>query len=218
MTVIFVVSTIVVFLLVDWVVRRRRARREAPAGAAIPTRAGVRTPAGVFFAPSHTWLSLFPTGRAWLGVDDFVARLLEHPRVQFLKRPGERVARGEPLLALADDGRRLTVRSPVDARVAALNSALADPAAPMAEAPFVAGWAVELVPERPADLKAMRVGDETAGWIQEEFRRLRDVLAGASPSLSPAMLQDGGAPIAGAMKHAADDVWRQFEKEFLEVH
>jgi hypothetical protein len=53
--------------------------------------------------------------------------------------------------------------------------------------------------------------------MRQEFRRLRDVLAGAGPELSPAMLQDGGAPIAGAMKHVAPEIWDRFEREFLEV-
>jgi glycine cleavage system H lipoate-binding protein len=217
MTVIFVALTILFFLGVDWLLQRRKeARAVAPAMAAAQ-EARVRLPSGVFFAPSHTWLNLFPSGRAWLGIDDFVVRLLERPRVRFLKEAGAQVGRGDPLLVLEDGERQLTVRSPVDARVTALNSKLLKKPGALRQAPFCEGWACELKPDRQSDLKSLMLGGESAGWMQGEFGRLRDVLAGAGPDLSPAMLQDGGPPIAGAMKHVGPDVWTRFEREFLEV-
>ena len=216
MTVLLVLAMIAFFLGLDWVLHRRQ-RHAAPAPARAPEGAALRLPQGVFFARSHTWLNLFPSGRAWLGVDDFVARLLDRPRVELLARPGDRVARGEPLFALAEGDHRLTVRSPLAARIVTVNPAIARRPAPPAAAPFFEGWVLEIEPERAADLKSMLIGEETTSWIRGEFARLRDVLAGAGPALSPAALQDGGAPAPGAMKHVAPEVWSRFEREFLEV-
>jgi glycine cleavage system H protein len=216
MTVFLVVLMVALFLLSDWWRRRSLA---APARAATPRPlvAPVRVPRGVFFAPSHTWLSLLPSGRAWLGVDDFVVRLLEHPRARLLAPAGTAVERGDPLFALEDGEHRLTVRSPIAGRLVAVNPALARQPALPERAPLCETWAYEIQPERAADLKSLLLGEEVTRWMAEEFRRLRDVLAGADPALSPAMLQDGGPPIAGAMKHVAPEVWVRFEHEFLEV-
>lgn len=216
MTVIFVVLLIAAFIGLDWVLHYRGKARTSPAAAA-PRPVQVRIPDGVFFARSHTWLHLFPSGSAWLGVDDFVSRLLAHPRIRLLREPGTAVARGEALFALEEGGRTLTVRSPVDARILAVNHELDRRSAGLQEAPFGDNWVVELRPDRPADLKHMLLGEETRGWIGEEFRRLRDVLAGAGPELVPAVLQDGGPAVAGAMTSAAPEVWERFDKEFLEV-
>jgi len=215
MTVLFVVLCILAFLGLDWVVasRQRHAAHSSPA----PAPAAVRLPRGVFFARSHTWLNLFPSGRAWLGLDDFVARLLDRPRLEILAAPGSRVARGEPLLALHEGAHRLTVRSPVDARVVAANPDLAGQAWPSRRPPFFESWILEIEPERPADVKDLLLGDETTGWIRGEFQRLRDLFAAGAPGLSPAVLQDGGAPVAGAMGQAGPEVWERFEREFLAV-
>lgn len=213
MTVLFVILTIVAFLAVDWLVRRGKAPVPVAARATPP----VRLPGGIFFARSHTWLNLFPSGRAWLGIDDFVARLLDDPRVTFLAEPGVRVKRGDPLFRLEEDGRAFTVRSPIAGEVLAVNDQLAEEPGLLRRAPFVDGWALEIAPERPADLKSLLLGDETRRWMGDEFARLRDVLAGAGGVLQPAMLQDGGPPVAGAMKLVGPEVWERFEKEFLEV-
>jgi glycine cleavage system H lipoate-binding protein len=211
MTVAFVILTIAFFLALDWMLERGRRHSPAAAGGARPA---LRLPRGVFFARSHTWLSLFPSGRAWLGVDDFIVHLLERPRVRVLKAPGERVARGEPLVALDEDGRSLVVRCPVGARVVAVNAA---PAAASAGRTLFDGWVVELEPERVSELRTLLLGEETSAWIREELARLRDLLAGASPGLCPAALSDGGPPAPGALKLADAETWRRFEQEFLEV-
>lgn len=217
MTVILVLLTIAVVLLVDWLINGRRlaAMRDAQPAVAEPT--AVRLPRGVFFAPSHTWLNILPSGRAFLGVDDFVTRLADKPRLLMLKEAGARVARGEPLLALEDGERRLTVRSPLDAMVLEVNSESERLGAAHKAAPLCDSWACQLLPDRPQDLKALLLGDEADSWMQAELRRLRDFFASASPALSPAMLQDGGQPVAGAMKHASRELWQRFEDEFLAV-
>jgi glycine cleavage system H lipoate-binding protein len=215
MTFLLVVLMIAVFFLGEFIVRHREVKAAVTSRA--PRPAGVRLPNGVFFAPSHTWLSLLPSGRAWVGIDDFVLRLLEHPRVRFLQPAGTRVGRGQPLLVLEDGAHRLTVQSPLEATVVSLNGALAEGAPIGPEAPFCEAWACEIEPIRPVEIKALRLGAEAAAWMREEFGRLRDVLAGAGPLPAAAVLQDGGAPVAGAMKQAPPETWARFEHEFLEV-
>jgi glycine cleavage system H protein len=214
MTVLFVVLTIVLALGVDWLLHRRRAPAVV---AATATPASVRVPSGVFFARSHTWLNLFPSGHAWLGIDDFVVRLLTEPRVRFLAEAGAEVKRGAPLLALEEGEHALTVRSPIDGRILGFNDSLREHPDLLQKAPFCDGWVCDIRPDRFADVKDLLLGDETRQWMRGEFGRLRDVFAGAGGAVQPAMLQDGGPPIAGAMKHVDDEVWKRFDREFLEV-
>ena len=220
MTVLFVVATITLFLAVDWIARRLRHEEALPARrqAAAPPLA--RTPDGIFFTPSHTWLNLFPSGKVRLGVDDFITRMVDQPEITLLKHAGETVRKGDPLLLLKEDGHNLTVRSPIDADVVTVNDLL--PAHPEAlkDALFSDGWAYTLKPARFGDLKLFSLGQETRSWMRIEFGRLRDFFASAHApdGLVPAMLQDGGPPVAGAMKAMDDTVWNRFEEEFLSVY
>lgn len=221
MTVILVALTILFFLALDWLVHGRRERSEAPASTAARGEAPgrVRVPAGLFFAPSHTWLNLFPTGRVTLGVDDFVSRLIAEPRVSLLKNAGDSVARGEPILRLESATHSLTVRSPIDAEVIAPNANLVASPRLLREALFSEGWAYALKPRSVRDVKGLLLGAETQDWLSHEFGRLRDFFAagGPEPQLSPALLQDGGEPVSGVLEARGESEWRRFEAEFLAV-
>jgi glycine cleavage system H protein len=221
MTVIFVAMTIVFFLTLEAVVRRVRTKKAVPAMAvhtALPTYP-VRLPDGIFFARSHTWLSLFPSGKVRLGVDDFVGRLLDNPAVTYLKSTGDSVKKGEPLFALTEGGRTLTLRAPMDGRIISMNEQLPNNPGLLKDNLFSDGWAYTIQPEKPSELRNLMLGDETRSWIPEEFRRLRDVFAAVpvEGELVPALLQDGGPPVAGALKHMGPEVWDNFEEEFLQV-
>jgi glycine cleavage system H lipoate-binding protein len=221
MTVIFVVMTIITFLTLDAIVRRERGKKAVPAATLYkPVPAyPVRLPEGIFFARSHTWMSLFPSGKVRLGVDDFVGRLLDKPQVEYLKREGEAVTKGEPLFALTEGGRTLTVRAPMDGRIVGVNQELPKRPELLKENLFSDGWAFTIQPNKPSELRQMLLGEETRRWIPDEFRKLRDVFAAvpADDNLVPALLQDGGPPVAGALKQMGDDVWQSFEDEFLTV-
>lgn len=221
MTVIFVVMTILVFLTLDVIVRRVRAKKAVPVALAQAARKAlsVRIPEGIFFARSHTWMSLFPSGKIRLGVDDFVGRLLDNPQVRYLRGAGDTVKKGDPLFALSEGGRTLTIHAPMAGRIVSVNEEL--PAKPelLKENLFSDGWAFTIQPEKPSELRQMLLGEETGTWIADEFRRLRDVFAAVTSEgqLVPALLQDGGPPVAGALKQMGADVWQNFEEEFLLV-
>ena len=182
MTVIFVVATIIFFLGLDWLVRLIRQKKSpAPAATAQPASFSLRTPEGIFFARSHTWMNLFPSGRIRLGVDDFVTNLLDNPEVTLMRSPGERVDRGDPLIALSDGERRLIVRAPIGGEITAVNNALESDPTLMREKLFSDGWAYSIRPKGVEEVRAMLLGEESRHWISEELRRLRDLLAGIGP-------------------------------------
>lgn len=223
MTVLFVVATILVFLGIDWGLRRLKAGKSvslAPVRAFEPQAAmAVRAPEGMFFARSHTWLNLFPSGKVRLGLDDFVGRLLEKPEVTYLKHEGDPVQRGERILVLTEGSRSLTVRSPINGTILSRNEELLKNPALMKERLFSDGWAYAIRPEKSSELKSMLLGEETRTWMRTEFGRLRDVFAGVGTNsdVVPALLQDGGPPVAGALKQMDEGVWKKFEETFLEI-
>jgi glycine cleavage system H protein len=223
MTVLFVIATIIVFLTIDVLVRRSN-EKKALALQPIAKQPSIHTnpvriPEGIFFARSHTWMNVLPSGKVYLGIDDFITRLLEKPQVILLKKSGEQVRKGEPILILKEDGRELTIEAPVEGQILAANDRLPTQPELMKNLLFSDGWAYSIKPKRSSELKNMLLGEETREWISEEFRRLRDVFAGVTKGgeVVPALLQDGGPPVAGIMKQMPESVWNRFEREFLEV-
>ncbi|HLF14833.1 MAG TPA: glycine cleavage system protein H [Bacteroidota bacterium] len=221
MTVLFVIATVLLFLTVDWLIQRSRENRAVVAEIA-PVSArelSVRIPDGIFFAPSHTWLNLFPSGKVRLGVDDFISRLLEKPGVTLLRSAGDKISKGDPILNLKSDGHSLTVRAPIDCEIVSVNDSLAKNPGLLEEGLFSDGWAYMIRPARNADLKDLLLGNESRQWIRTEYQRLKDLLAGtgAHGTLRPAFLQEGGPPIAGVLNRMDDAVWQKLDIEFLHV-
>ena len=221
MTVLFVITTIILFLAADFTVKRLREKKGLRASSlaqfAPQHTSPVRIPEGIFFSRSHTWLNLFPSGKVYLGIDDFVTRLLENPEIVLLRKEGDNVTKGEPILLIKEDGRELKVRAPMDGEILSVNEEVSEKPELIKNLLFTEGWTYMLKPNRLSELKGMLFGEETTTWIAEEFRRLRDVFAGVKQNneLVPALLQDGGPPVAGAMKRLPVSVWNRFEQEFL---
>jgi len=221
MTVLFVAATIILFLAIDWITRRARARQTETSAVRVPLQPyPVRLPEGIFFSRSHTWLNLFPSGKVHLGIDDFLGRMLEKPEIIFLKEPGEQIRKGEPLLTLKENEHLLTIRSPIDGQVLSSNRDLPQHPEYLRDLLFSNGWAYVVKPRRLADIKHMLLGPETRTWMHDEFGRLRDFFAtlGRTGAVAPAFLQDGGPPMAGVMRDMGDDVWQKFEHEFLSLN
>jgi glycine cleavage system H lipoate-binding protein len=222
MTVLFVVATITLFLGIDWLVQYSRRRKAQEASAAIkPVSLAypLRIPEGVFFARSHTWLNLFPSGRVRLGIDDFVGSMLAHPEVSFMRSTGEHVEKGDPLISLSEGDRHLIIRAPIAGEIVAINNDLVKNPELMRDKLFSDGWAFTLQPKGVEDMRALLLGEESRHWMADEFRRLRDMAAGlmSGPTLAPAVLQDGGAPAPGMLHHLDASGWKRFEAEFLQV-
>lgn len=221
MTALLVAGTIILFLVIDWAVRRHREKAVEPQAApkGVDYAYPVRVPNGIFFAKSHTWINLFPSGKVQLGLDDLVGRVLSNPEILFLKQEGERVDKGDPILTLAEGERRLTVRSPISGDILSINLDLKENPQLMRESLFAQGWAFSIQPTRPEELRSMTLGSESLAWMQEEFRRLREFLAGfvAGTGQPVLALQDGGDPASGALEHLDAAAWQRFENDFLSV-
>ena len=208
----YVVLTIVLFLCVDLVVMRIRARRTALSSGAGKALAALsfqpRAPEGVLFARSHTWIDLLSSGHARLGLDDLLAGLLVGAEITLVKNEADQVEKGEPLLVLAQNGRALAVRSPISGEVVALNRSIEGKPGLGRSNSFVDGWAYTIRPGRPEEFRALLTGTETRSWMSGEMQRLRDFF-----SVAPG----GEIPAAGAMLRLGPGEWRQFENEFLQV-
>ncbi len=215
MTVLLFISTIIIFLSIDYFIRRSKKTAIAvqpELQKAIP----MRTPAGIFFSKSHTWLSLFPSGKVQLGIDDFLARMFTRPKITMLKRDSEQVTKGEPIVLIAEGKNEVVVRSPIEGVIENVNSVLSANPSLLAEALFSEGWAYTIKPTRTDDLRSFYLGEDTRVWLKHEMTKLRDFFAHlAAPS--PAFMQDGGLPAAGLMDNLNPDQCRKFENEFLRV-
>ena len=213
MIAILVILTVVVFVLVEAVLRwsapARQARRPAPATV---TAFDPELQPGYFVHPGHTWVEVQRSGQVRVGVDEFARQALgriDHVR---LPRVGEHVRQGEPLMILERGARRLRLPAPVSGTVEQCR----DPIVGDDELPADA-WACALQPTELGDeLSRLRVAGDADGWMREELRRLGEWIGQLSAPTPGAAHQDGGAPVTGFLAHLGRTACEDFERCFCQ--
>jgi len=224
MTVIFLIVSILFFLSIDWLYRHWKKNKSLSIASPIlkdssHTSFPIRIPEGIFFTKSHTWLNLYPSGKVQIGVDDLLSLALRQPHVSLLKRVGNIIKRGEPILEFTYNNNRLTIQSPIEGKILSVNDKLVHNPKLLKDAPFNDGWAYTIKPNKLADLKHFMIGSDIRQWMVDELNKLRDFVAGLGKNMQSKtlILQDGGFPMGGFLEMMDTDRWKLFEQNFLTV-
>lgn len=193
----------------------RRSDAAQPLSASI---AGV--PQGLYFSPGHTWTHMERTGEARVGIDSLLVSLTGEVELRMLREPGSRVKKGEEISEIRRDGKRMTVLTPVTGIVTGMNQALHDDPSILHDDPYGKGWLFSVRPENwMSEVAGFHFAADATAWLRKELERIRDFLAISAGRLSPQpdviYLQDGGEPAGQVLAAMPEEVWHDFQEEFL---
>jgi glycine cleavage system H protein len=222
MVVLFVIATVLTFIIIDYFVQQREAQL-APAGGPHLAQApqlfssadDMLLPDGIFSANGHLWGELRHHGSLNVGIDPFLLNAMGRVDQVHLPQKGERVNKGDELFILQTGENKVHVRAPFSGIIERTNKSIED----VASKNIRDTWTVRIKPDNlPETIKSFRVGHVAKEWMKNEINHFRDFLSSFSndPHLALTM-QDGGLPVAGALATLNDDAWKKFEIEFLAV-
>lgn len=184
-------------------------------------RGGVAAPGGLYYDKTHTWAFLERDGIVRIGIDDFLQRVTGRVTRLIMKKPGEKVKRGERILTLVQKGKQMNIYSPMSGTIVESNKLLETESSLINRAPFGEGWVYMVEPDNwSRDIQHMSMSINYLEWLGEEFTRLRDFLAGIikrddSAQLS-IVLQDGGEIKESVLEELGPQVWEDFQTVFLD--
>jgi glycine cleavage system H protein len=175
---------------------------------------------GIFYSRNHTWAYLEKSGIAKVGLDDLLLHITGEVKVRHLKNPGESIRKGELLAEMDQNGKSLQIFSPISGMVINSNPALDENYTLLNEDPYGKGWIYSLKPSNwIAEIPSLYLADEASNWINKELDRYKDFLAmnisRYSPETSFATLQDGGELVDSSLSGLPEEIWKDFQKEFL---
>jgi len=226
MVAIFVIFTIVAFILVDALVQKSELKRRETALRNEAVRRhhwnvpiSVRSlPGGIYTDSGHTWLSLNQDGTANVGIDDFAQNVVGVMDKLLLPRVGQEVRRGDEIFSICQGERKATFCAPVHGVVESVNETLANNPAEVKTDPYLKGWVCSLRPKNLAsNLRQMLIAEEALAWLKSEVTRFREFIL-SRPFEDTALgrvLQDGGEVTSGVLELMDDKTWDEFTRGFL---
>jgi glycine cleavage system H protein len=219
---LFVIGYLVI-LIIFWRLMRNPGRLLRQIKDAVSTLSAkiLNIPQGIYFNKNHTWAHLGESGAARVGVDDFLQHVIGDLKLTGLREEGDSIKQGEILAEIQQNGKQLKVYSPISGQVLETNTLLTENPEMINEDPYHKGWLYQIKPSNwMKETKSCLLAEKATEWSENELTRFKDFLSmGAMRKYSsePAMvmLQDGGEIRDHVMSELPEEVWEEFQEEFL---
>jgi glycine cleavage system H protein len=178
-------------------------------------------PQGLFYSKNHTWTFLEKSGSAKVGLDDLLVHITGEVKLNHFKNPDEMVSKGDFLAEIARDGKLLRIHSPISGKFLLTNPLLEENPEMLNEDPYGKGWICKIQPTNwVEETRTCFLAEDAITWSAKELVKFRDFLARSmgkySSEPSPVILQDGGEISDQALSGMPQEIWQDFQQEFLD--
>lgn len=220
MTVILVLATFLAFVLLDYLLSRRKAVQPVITQAARPVRAalqptyvgGYLLPEQLHYHPGHSWLLRERRHLVRVGIDEFAAVLMGVVEKIELPKPGHWIRQGQKALAFYRDRQKTEMVSPIEGEVIEVNTEALNSPALLRQDPYGRGWLMTVfVPDEESTARNLVPTGLVPNWMRDAVERLY----ARQPQLAGAVAADGGRPADDIFAALSDASWRELTREFF---
>ncbi|HLK66099.1 MAG TPA: glycine cleavage system protein H [Bryobacteraceae bacterium] len=220
MTVLLVLAFFLVFIVLDYMLNRRKAfatvavttPRTVPATFGADFVDGFQVPENLSYHAGHSWLVAERKNLVRVGADEFAAALLGKIEKIELPKPGTWIRQGQKIAAFYRDGVKTEMVSPTEGEVTEVNAEVVNRPAELREHPYSKGWLVAVhVPDEESTVRNLVPKSLVRDWMRDAVERLYSL----QPALAGAVAADGGRPAEDLLASVPDADWRQTTSEFF---
>jgi glycine cleavage system H protein len=177
-------------------------------------------PQGLFFSKYHIWSHLGVSGVARVGMDDLLLHMIGDVKFTGIREQGERIKKGELLAKINNNGRLLNLYSPISGEILEANPVLSNNPGMINEDPYVKGWLYKIKPVSwTADTYSYYLAEDAVQFSRQELDKFKDFISTSvrkySPVPSMVILQDGGELMDQPLAELPNDIWLDFQEDFL---
>jgi len=218
---IFVIGYLLI-LIIFWKISHKQVKIVRQIQRALGTLSAnlLRIPQGLFYSKNHTWAHLEESGAVKVGLDDMLQHITGEVTFSSLKNSGEMINKGDLLTEIAQEGKFLRIFSPISGQILNTNFQLAESPEILNEDPYEKGWIYKIKPSNwIGETSSYYLAEEATKWSVKELERFKEFLAMSAKKYSsePSMiiLQDGGELQDNTLTQLPNEVWQDFQKDFL---
>jgi len=184
------------------------------------TAKSLKIPQGIFFSENHTWTFMGRSGVAKIGLDDLLMHITGEVKFTNLRNQGDKISKGDLLAEINQKGKILKIFSPVSGDIVDTNPILKNNPELLNEDPYQKGWMYEIKPSNwVGDTNGYYLAGEATGWIEKELEMFKEFLSISNEQITPDtpnfVMQDGGELRDHVLSDLPDEVWQQFQEDFL---
>ena len=181
----------------------------------------VVAPKGLYFDKTHTWAFMEKNGTVKVGIDDFLQHITGTITRVKMKDAGEKVRKGEKIMTIIRDGKRLNLYAPISGVIKEQNHSLVSDSWLVNTSPYADGWVYLIEPKNwTREIQFMLMGEKYVEWLRNEFTRLKDFVADSmrfnTVAYSHVILQDGGELSDNVLADLGPEIWEDFQTRFLD--
>jgi glycine cleavage system H protein len=209
-------------LIPVWLIMNRKTKQQVKNGklAGFITADSIRIPQGLFFSKYHTWAYLGSNGEAKVGLDDFLLRFTGEVTINHIKKPGEKIKKGDVLTLINKNGKNLRILSPISGEIQKANSSVFENHTALSTDPYKLGWMYSIKPSNwKTETNSYYLAEDATNWAKQELERFKDFLSVSLTKYMPqpvqVVLQDGGEIVDHALAELPEEIWDEFQDKFL---
>jgi glycine cleavage system H protein len=217
MAVILVLATFLAFIVIDFVLSRKKKTVATPAVELKPTAVpmlssasieGVLVPDQMRYHPGHTWLYEERPQLARVGADALAIRVIGNVDKVELPKVGRWVRQGQKAFSFHTGTDKVDLVSPAEGEVMEVNTAVIKDPSLAVKDPYGNGWLVKVsVPERETVGRNLLPQALVRTWMKEEIKKVR----AAAPQMAQVAVMGGGT----VSTPAHDRSWQQLTHDLF---
>ncbi len=182
MAVLLVLATFLVFLLIDWILNRKKKvavqnepiQTEAPTLLSSASVEGILVPDQLRYHPGHTWCATERPQFVRVGADALAASVLSTPDRIELPKPGRWLRQGQRGWSVYCGSQRIDMVSPVEGEVMEVNSEVVDRPGLLCSDPYGSGWLLKVaVPDAQSTDRNLLPQSLVRPWMKEAVHSVR---------------------------------------------
>ncbi len=217
-----VIIGFLILLVPFWILFNKKATKAVKSSIFLSLE-NILIPQGLFYSRNHTWMFMEKNGFARIGLDDLLLHLTGEVKLGRLRKSGENIKKGDVLAEIYQDSKSLRILSPVSGRIMGTNNTINTNPGILNKDPYEKGWIYEIKPTKwLSEADDCYFEEGVKHWIKMEIEKFKEFLTTQTkiyttePSL--VVMQDGGAMCDHVLSEMPAEVWKDFEKEFLNLN